>query len=203
MISRDFYKSEVCMAETGATWVLCNKNYIPVILPPYEYNNVKGVVRNTQNGILLDAGDISSKLEKLKLKVETFLNIENKICDIEWSRKKEEFIKYIKEKVENLEDLEANIKDISIVESRIVCKISIKNNTNDRQRIESVNVCIASKLGHRIREEINDWTVASVVIQPLEEVNFYIGVGKTGDIIKNSHIDKKNSTIEVEHYSEE
>ena len=202
MISRDFYKSEVCMAETGATWVLCKKNYIPVILPPYQYNNIIGVIRSTQNSLLLDSPDISVKLEKFKENIEEFLGIEDKVSNAEWTRNKEEFINYIKEQVDKIEDLQYEIKDITIVDSKIVCKISVKNNTGERQRLESSNIYIKSKYGYTQTDEINDWTITSVVVQPFEEVNFYISIDKTEEIKFNSQIDKKNSSIEIMFYSE-
>ena len=202
MISRDFYKSEVCMAETGATWVLCEKNYIPVILPPYEYNNIRGVVRSTQNSLLLDSPEISVKLEKLKENIEKFLKIEDKVSNTEWVRKKEEFIGYIEEQVKKIEDLQYEIKDIKIVDSKIVCKIFLKNNTYERQRLESSNICIMSKKGDEETREINDWTITSVVVQPFEEVYFYISIDKTEKIKFNSEIDKKNSSIDIRFYSE-
>lgn len=202
MISRDFYKSEVCMAETGATWVLCKKNYIPVILPPYEYNNIGGVVRSTQNSLLLDSPEISVKLEKLKEKIEEFLEIEDKVSSTEWTRKKEEFIEYIEEQVKKIEDLQYEIKDIKIIDQKIVCKIFVKNNTCERQRLESSNICIMSKNGYKQTQEINDWTITSVVVQPFEEIYFYISIDKIENIKFNSDIDKKNSNIDIKFYSE-
>lgn len=202
MISRDFYKSEVCMAETGATWVLCKKNYIPVILPPYEYNNIRGVVRSTQNSLLLDSTDISVKLEKLKENIEKFLKIEDKVSNTEWTRKKEIFIGYIEEQINKIEDLQYEIKDIKIVDSKIVCKIFLKNNTCERQRLESSNICIISKKGDEETQEINDWTITSIVVQPFEEIYFYISIDKTEKIKYNSEIDRKNSSIDIRFYIE-
>ncbi|SQC06959.1 Uncharacterised protein [Clostridium perfringens] len=202
ILSKDFYRSEVCMAETGATWVLCKKNYIPIILPPYRYSDIKGVLRNTQNSILLDDKEISNKLELLKLKIEEYLYIDNKVSSIEWNRKKEEFIQYIIKKNDNLEEVEKAIEDISIVESQIICKILIKNNTLNRERLEELQLNIVSKNGVNKKIEISDWTVKSIVVQPLEEVRFYISIGKIEEITKNSQIDKKNSTINIEYYNE-
>ena len=59
-----------------------------------------------------------------------------------------------------------------------------------------------SKKGDEETREINDWTITSVVVQPFEEVYFYISIDKTEKIKFNSEIDKKNSSIDIRFYSE-
>ncbi|MBS6184822.1 MAG: toll/interleukin-1 receptor domain-containing protein [Clostridium celatum] len=197
MLSREFYKSDICMAETGATWVLCNKRYIPVIIPPYKYEDIKGVVKNTQNSILLNDSEISSKLEKLKITIEDYLNIENTVANEEWTRKKEEFIEYIKEEFNHLQEVEAEIKDILIRNNRVICKVGLINNTTYRQRLEEIKINIISKNGEKKEKIIDDYTVTSILLQPLEELNFYINMDKIEGVTKNSQIDKKKSSLQI------
>lgn len=202
MLSREFYKSDICIAETGATWVLCKNNYIPVILPPYSYSNIKGVVRNTQNGLLLYGQDISTKLEQFKETIEKFLNIEKKVSTTEWDRKKIEFIQYIENETKNIEDMEYNIQDISIINSKIVCKVSVENNTNVRKRLELATIYVVSKDGFEIEEVIDDWSITSIAVKAFENVTFYISIGSVDKIKRNYQIDKVKSNIKIEYYDE-
>lgn len=45
LYSEEFFKSAVCMCEMGAAWIL-TKKHIPVIIPPFDYDKVKGVFPN-------------------------------------------------------------------------------------------------------------------------------------------------------------
>lgn len=47
LLSKNFYDSPVCLAEMGAAWVL-DSDMIPLVLPPFEFRDVKGVIPFTQ-----------------------------------------------------------------------------------------------------------------------------------------------------------
>ena len=77
------------------------------------------------------------------------------------------------------------------------------NNTTYRQRLEEIKINIISKNGEKKEKIIDDYTVTSILLQPLEELNFYINMDKIEGVTKNSQIDKKKSSLQIENYSEE
>lgn len=202
MLSRAFYNSKVCLAETGAAWVSVGNKYIPIIIPPFEYDDITGVIKGSQNAIDLGSEELSTKLEHFKLTVEEFLNIEEKVDNSEWTRKKDEFIKLMRDKKSEIKELEFNIKDIKINKKEATFKIYIENNTKDRIRLETANINIALKENKNKEVKINGWLLNSIVVQPLEMITIYLNAD-IDETIKRSDIEINNSYIIVDYYSEE
>ncbi|EJT6171155.1 toll/interleukin-1 receptor domain-containing protein [Clostridium perfringens] len=204
VLSPNFYNSKVCIAETGATWVVVDNKYIPIILPPYNFDDVKGVIKSTQNGILLANNEVSIKLENLKEKIESFLEIKNKISSTEWNRKKEYFIEYINKEFKKMNEVESYIDDLKINDKKILVKIKAKNNLKVRLRLEDIRI--------KIKHDANEidifkegWLINSIVLQPLEELVFYIEYNVKDDVkndVKKSKIKLKESSIELNYYEE-
>lgn len=84
VLSNNFYSSPVCMCEMGAAWVL-SKEHIPLVVPPFSYSDVKGVLPLTQGMILTDA----MKLNSFKEKIESTFKITNKLSFSTWERKRD------------------------------------------------------------------------------------------------------------------
>lgn len=84
VLSRNFYESPVCMCEMGAAWVL-SKEHIPLVVPPFTYSDIKGVLPLTQGMVLTDA----MKLNSFKEKIEKTFNITNKLSFSTWERKRD------------------------------------------------------------------------------------------------------------------
>ncbi|WP_315110208.1 hypothetical protein [Clostridium intestinale] len=202
IISKEFYKSNVCLAETGATWISTKSNYIPIILPPYNYGHLDGVIKGTQNSISLGDESLSSKIEKLKSTVIDFLNIENNMSAEEWDRKKNKFIKEAKEYEKSIIDVEANLKEVKIKNNKILFKMLIKNNTRDRIRIDDMGIDLRIREGGNLRIDISKDTLEAIAIKAFEDIEIYL-FEYIKEEIKTSKIDVRNSKILINKYVEE
>ena len=87
MLSENFYKSPVCLCEMGAAWVL-TKNHIPILIPPMDYKDLRGVIPGTQGLKINDP----MKLNSLKAKIESLFCIENKASMSTWERKRDKIV---------------------------------------------------------------------------------------------------------------
>lgn len=94
LLSDSFYKSPVCLCEMGATWVLA-KEHIPIIVPPLDYNDIKGVIPLTQ-GLKINE---SLKLNSLKEKIESLFCIQNKTSFSTWERKRDRIVTRIEKAI--------------------------------------------------------------------------------------------------------
>lgn len=65
LLSKNFYNSPVCLAEMGAAWVL-DSDMIPLVLPPFEFRDVKGVIPFTQGMMVNDALGVHELAEELE-----------------------------------------------------------------------------------------------------------------------------------------
>ena len=95
VLSENFYSSVVSLCEMGATWVKTN-SHIPVLIPPFDYKDVKGVIP-TSNGMKINE---KSKYNSLKTIVEEFLDLEP-ISNSVWERKRDNVLKELKVLLEN------------------------------------------------------------------------------------------------------
>lgn len=89
VLTKNFYASEVCLCEMGATWVNA-KRCIPLLIPPFAYSDIKGVFPQTQGLHVTEP----YKLNSLK----TFLEKEFSLAPIdlsEWDRLKGKFLKNV------------------------------------------------------------------------------------------------------------
>ena len=205
MISREFYNSKICVAETGATWVSATNKYIPIIIPPYNYNNIEGVISATQAAITLKDENISTKLEKLKEDIEEFLGIENKVDTEEWVRKKEKFIKIVNDIANKLDNIEGKIVDIILNKDKlctnVMFKINLINNTRSRIKLEELNIELIINEENNEKISINDWSVQAIVLQPLEEITVYIQTEIKREI-RRSKVNVNESNVKINCYEE-
>lgn len=67
VLSDNYYKSPACLNEMGATWVL-QKRYTTILLPGFDFKEVKGAIDPTKIAIKLDGDslDVKEKLGQLK-----------------------------------------------------------------------------------------------------------------------------------------
>lgn len=67
LISPNYYNSPFCMAELGATWMLA-KNFIPILIPPVDYKDLRGTLPGLQCLKILDDStpdELHDRLSKL------------------------------------------------------------------------------------------------------------------------------------------
>jgi TIR domain len=58
VLSDNFYNRPICLAEMGAAWVL-SSSHAPVIVPPFKYNQIEGVIKNTIAITINNADDLN------------------------------------------------------------------------------------------------------------------------------------------------
>lgn len=116
LLSNNFYSSPVCLCEMGATWIKTNV-HIPILIPPFEYKDIKGVIANTQG---FKINEILSWSEMKDIISENF---DVKISSAIWEQKKELYLKNIKDLLE---------KDL------LITKGIISENKLTREEIENV-----------------------------------------------------------------
>jgi len=86
ILSNSFYSSPICLCEMGATWVM-STNHIPILIPPFDFTDIKGVIPLTQ-GLKIDD---ARKWNSLKQKIE----VEFKLTpwdSSKWERKRNKAI---------------------------------------------------------------------------------------------------------------
>lgn len=89
VITENFYNSKVCLCEMGAAWAL-SKGHIPIVVPPFSYSDIEGVIPKTQ-GMLINE---LPKLNSLKEKLEKDFGLQPLNLN-SWERKRDRFIKNI------------------------------------------------------------------------------------------------------------
>ncbi|MCD4735492.1 MAG: toll/interleukin-1 receptor domain-containing protein [Bacteroidales bacterium] len=94
ILSKSFYNSPVCLCEMGATWVLA-KEHIPVLIPPLDYSQVKGVIPLTQGFKINEP----LKLNLFKEKIESAFTIDRKLNMSTWERKRDRILTRIEKKI--------------------------------------------------------------------------------------------------------
>ncbi len=75
IITSNFKKSEMCLGEIGAAWVL-NKRIYTLILPPIEYETFSVMLSEFQSDKLLNNSDIKSFITTIALDLQSISNIE-------------------------------------------------------------------------------------------------------------------------------
>lgn len=202
IVSKEFYDSKVCLAETGATWVTCKQNYIPIILPPYDYEDLGGVIKNTQNSIYLGDKNLDDRLDTFKKSIEEFFELEDKIQDTEWKRKKQTFIENIKEYIDSIENIESKINDFEFNDKDVVFNISIKNSTKQRRKIGKLNITIVKKDGTEIETEIDREIISCIVLKPLSSINICLPT-TIENAIEKWEVQNDNCKIKIIDYIQE
>lgn len=96
MLSDNYYGSPACLNEMGAAWVL-KKEYTSILLPKFEYKEIKGAVNPNKIGMKLDDEEelLKKRLGELKNIISKRFNIS--VPDMRWEKKRNDFIKKMKE----------------------------------------------------------------------------------------------------------
>lgn len=94
ILSENFYQSPVCLCEMGATWIKTNQ-HIPILIPPFDFDDVKGVIPLTQGFKIND----EMKLNSFKQKIESDFSLSNSVDFTSWERKRDRILKRVNEKI--------------------------------------------------------------------------------------------------------
>ena len=94
-LSENYYQSPACMNEMGAAWVLKNE-YTSILLPSFEYKEIKGAVNPNKIGMKLDDDDELLKKRLGELKNIISENFGISVPEMRWEKKRNDFISKIK-----------------------------------------------------------------------------------------------------------
>ena len=96
ILSDNYYGSPASLNEMGAAWVLKNE-YTSILLPGFEYREIKGAVNPNKIGMKLndDEALLKKRLGELKNIISEKFNIS--IPEMRWENKRNNFIENIKE----------------------------------------------------------------------------------------------------------
>jgi hypothetical protein len=93
VLTNNFYNSPVCLCEMGATWVKTS-SHIPVLVPPFDYSDIKGVIGSTQGFKLNEPLQLNlfkdQIIEKFGLQL---------IDNSAWERKRDRILKRINDNI--------------------------------------------------------------------------------------------------------
>lgn len=98
MLSQNYYNSAMCLNEMGAAWIL-QHSYTSVLLPGFEYENMKGAIDTRRCGMKLDENQ-----NDLKVRLIQFRNqLQKEFClpqldEMKWNRKLDRFLSSIEAK---------------------------------------------------------------------------------------------------------
>lgn len=95
MLSNNYYESPVCLNEMGAAWVL-KSEYTSILLPGFEYREIKGAVNPNKIGMKLDDEEelLKKRLGELKNLISKEFGIS--VPDMRWEKKRNDFIEVMK-----------------------------------------------------------------------------------------------------------
>lgn len=96
-LSENYYNSPVCLNEMGAAWVLHQK-YTSVLIPQFDFKDVKGVIDQMRISIKLDSdkSELKLRLNELKTKlVEEFGLITSTSFQNIWECYRDEFVEKV------------------------------------------------------------------------------------------------------------
>lgn len=94
LLSNNFYASPISLCEMGATWMKTNQ-HIPILIPPFDFKDIKGVIPLTQGFIITD----ELSLNQFKIQIENIFQITNLLSISTWERKRDRIIKRIQEHI--------------------------------------------------------------------------------------------------------
>lgn len=95
VLTQSFYASPVCLCEMGATWVQ-TKDHIPILVPPLDFADVKGVIPLTQGFKINDA----LKLNLFKEKIESVFGLPSALGQSAWERKRDRVVARLNKTIE-------------------------------------------------------------------------------------------------------
>lgn len=100
MLSKNYYKSVMCLNEMGAAWIL-QHTYTSVLLPGFKYRKIKGAVDPGNLGMKLgeDEGELKGRLIQLRNQLQKEFCLPS-MDEIVWNRKVDNFLRAVREKTD-------------------------------------------------------------------------------------------------------
>ena len=95
MLSDNYYASPACLNEMGAAWVL-KKDYRSILLPGFEFEEIKGAIDPRKVAIRLDDKKLRMKLNDVKKQLSELFGLDG-VKDTKWDKIRETLIEKIGE----------------------------------------------------------------------------------------------------------
>lgn len=96
VVSKNYYASEFCLCELGATWAM-SKDHLPLVVPPLGFKDVSGVLKTTESTLI----DDEAELDEFGDAICESLGLEAKNT-ARWNSKKKAFLGVIGPIIEGL-----------------------------------------------------------------------------------------------------
>lgn len=98
MLSKNYYKSVMCLNEMGAAWIL-QHTYTAVLLPGFKYRKIEGAVDPGNLGMKLDGdeGELKGRLIHLRNQLQQEFCLPS-MDEMIWNRKVDNFLSAVREK---------------------------------------------------------------------------------------------------------
>lgn len=161
LLSKDYFKSQFCLAELGASWVLSHR-IVPLLIPPLEYKDIKAVLTGIQLLKISDMSDLNQMQEDL---VEA-IGIKGKPF-ARWEAKRNSFIESISEELQtDDEDDHVSLDD----------HLKVKNDYNEAvTEIEEMQVDLDKKneIIDALKNAKDKMEVEQIVSERLDEVEVF------------------------------
>ncbi|SET94797.1 toll/interleukin-1 receptor domain-containing protein [Hymenobacter actinosclerus] len=93
-MSRQFLDSPTCLCEMGAAWVL-SRLHIPVVIPPFRFSDIRGVIPLTQGTTINDPREINVFAKRV---ADTF-GLPSPLQNPTWERKRDRILDIINERI--------------------------------------------------------------------------------------------------------
>lgn len=176
VLSDNYYQSVACMNEMGAAWILQSK-YTTILLPGFEFKEIKGAINPRKIGLKLDSDpiEVKEKLGQLKNVLSQEFGLEQ-ISDVRWERKRDSFI----DTITQLKTVKLVISDEAMKLLQTACEASdgtiLKSEDLSGTYIETngENFIVAQE-----RREVAKWEGA---LEELSNMGFIQLKGLSGDI---------------------
>lgn len=143
--SHEYYRSPVSLNEMGAAWAL-KTNHTSVLLPGFEFEDMKGVINADRIAIKLDNDiiEVKDKLNQVRRQLEKEFNL-SPVQDTIWEQARDRFIKSIN----HMETQENQFKKISKESQSLLEKVAV---TIDGQILTPYNLAEGTSI--QVGEEI-------------------------------------------------
>lgn len=176
VLSDNYYHSVACMNEMGAAWILQSK-YTTILLPGFEFKEIKGAINPRKIGLKLDSDpiEVKEKLGQLKNVLLQEFGLAQ-ISDVRWERKRDSFI----DTITQLKTVKLAISDEAMKLLQTACEASdgtiLKSEDLSGTYIETngENFIVAQE-----RREVAKWEGA---LEELSNMGFIQLKGLSGDI---------------------
>lgn len=161
LISENYYNSPFCMCELGGTWLQA-KDFIPILIPPIRFGDMKAVLVDLQALRIQTAED----LDELRDELSDRLGFKP-LPTPRWSEKRDEFLKALPKKLQKIPQCPiVQRKQLEKAEAIIAEYENILKNTQD----ENIKL---KKIIEKLKKTKNSTEVTKIVREDMESADIF------------------------------